>query len=134
MNTPDFLQQVRVSEKRRRADAQAVSRYSGPSSSFVWALLDLGTALVAGLIALRIRGEGVPVPRGEILLQLTHSGAVVSLVYLAAFGVFMVLFSRVYGLYAPAQNRSGLHEQRMTVQASLTAGLLLCGMLYLMRG
>jgi exopolysaccharide biosynthesis polyprenyl glycosylphosphotransferase len=111
-----------------------VSRYSGPSSSIVWALLDLATALVAGLIALRIRGKGVPVPRGEILLQITHSGAVVSLVYLAAFGVFMVLFSRIYGLYAPAQNRSGLHEQRMTVQASLTAGLLLCGMLYVMRG
>jgi len=134
MNTPDFLHQVVVSEQRRRSDAQTVSRYSGPSSSFVWAALDLLTALVAGLIALRIRGKGVPVPQHELLLQITHSGAVVSLVYLAAFGVFMVLFSRVYGLYAPAQNRSGLHEQRMTVQASLTAGLLLCGMLYLMRG
>ena len=134
MNTPDFFQQAVVSEQRRRSDAHAVSRYGGPSSSFVWALLDLATALVAGLIALRIRGKGVPVPRGEILLRITHSGAVVSLVYLAAFGVFMVLFSRIYGLYAPAQNRSGLHEQRMTVQASLTAGLLLCGMLYVMRG
>ena len=65
MNTPDFLQQVVVSEQQRRSDAQTVSRYSGPSSSIVWALLDLVTALVSGLIALRIRGKGVPVPHGE---------------------------------------------------------------------
>jgi exopolysaccharide biosynthesis polyprenyl glycosylphosphotransferase len=97
-------------------------------------MLDLITALVAGLIALRIRGQGVPVPRGEILLRITHSAPVVSLVYVGAFGVFLVLFSRIYGLYAPAQNRSGLNEQRMTMQASLTAGLVLCGTLFLMKG
>ena len=46
----------------------------------------------------------------------------------------LVFFTRSYGLYGPIQNRSGLHEQRMTVQATLTAGLLLCGTLYLTRG
>src|SRR6195952_911937 len=120
MNTPDFLQQVLVSEQRRRTDAQTVSRYSGPSSSFVWALLDLATALVAGLIALRIRGKGVPVPRGEVLLQITHSGAVVSLVYLAAFGVFMVFFSRLYGLYAPPPDASGAHQHWLRDDARLS--------------
>jgi len=136
MTTPDFLQQVVVSGRRRKAAAAATEgRYNGPSSSsIVWALLDLVTALVAGLIALRIRGRGVPVPHGEILLRITHSAPVVSLVYVGAFGVFLVLFSRIYGLYAPAQNRSGLNEQRMTMQASLTAGLVLCGTLFLMKG
>jgi exopolysaccharide biosynthesis polyprenyl glycosylphosphotransferase len=135
MTTPDFLQQVTVSGRRRRHTAAAAGRYKGPSSAnVVWAFLDLLTALAAGLIALRIRGKGVPVPRGEVLLRLTHSGAIVSLVYVAVFGVFLVLFSRLYGLYSPAQNRSGLNEQRMTVQASLTAGLLLCGTLYLLKG
>jgi exopolysaccharide biosynthesis polyprenyl glycosylphosphotransferase len=123
-----------VSGERRRRAAIA-GRSTGPSSSsVVWAALDLLTALVAGLIALKIRGRGVPVPHGELLLRLTHSGAAVSLVYVAVFGAFLVMFSRIYGLYSPAQNRSGLNEQRMTVQASLTAGLLLCGTLYLMRG
>ncbi len=134
MTTPEFIQQVVVSGNRRRAVA-AAGHYKGPSSSsVVWAFLDLITALVAGLVALRIRGKGQPVPHGEILMRLTHSAAAVSLVYIGVFGVFLVLFSRVYGLYQPAQNRSGLHEQRMTVQASLTAGLLLCGTLYLMKG
>src|SRR6185312_701942 len=113
-------------------------RYKGPSPSniVVSVLLDLLTALAAGLIALRIRSGGVPVPqpRNAFLLHLTHSEPVVSLAYVAAFGVFLVLCSRMYGLYGPAQNRSSLNEQRMTVQAHLTAGLLLCGTLYLMRG
>ncbi len=135
MTTPDYLQQIAVSGLQRKAAAQTPRRYEGPSSSsIVWACLDLLTALVAGMIALLIRGKGVPAPRGEILLRLTHSAPVVSLVYVAAFGVFLVVFSRLYGLYAPAQNRSGLNEQRLTVQASLTAGLLLCGTLYLMKG
>ncbi|HEY5331289.1 MAG TPA: sugar transferase [Acidobacteriaceae bacterium] len=113
-----------------------VARYKGPSPSniVVWILLDLATALVAGLIALRIRGDGVPVPHNAFLLRLTHSEPAVSLAYVAAFGVFLVLCSRMYGLYGPAQNRSGLNEQRLTVQANLTAGLLLCGTLYLLRG
>jgi len=50
------------------------------------------------------------------------------------FGIYLVIFSRVYGLYDTAQHQSGLHEQRMTVQATLTAGLLLCGTLYVMHG
>ena len=41
------------------------------------------------------------------------------------------LITRSAGLYGPIHNRSGLHELRMTVQATLTAGLLLCGALYL---
>jgi exopolysaccharide biosynthesis polyprenyl glycosylphosphotransferase len=52
-------------------------------------------------------------------------------VYMAWFGLLLVLLARSYGLYGPILNRSGLNEQRMTVQASLTAGLLLCGTLYL---
>jgi exopolysaccharide biosynthesis polyprenyl glycosylphosphotransferase len=50
---------------------------------------------------------------------------------MAWFGLLLVLLARSYGLYGPILNRSGLNEQRMTVQASLTAGLLLCGTLYL---
>ena len=41
---------------------------------------------------------------------------------------------RSYGLYGPIQHYSGLHEQRMTIQATLTSGLLLCGTLYFSNG
>jgi exopolysaccharide biosynthesis polyprenyl glycosylphosphotransferase len=46
----------------------------------------------------------------------------------------LILVSRRYHLYGPTQMRSALHEQRLTVQACLTAGLLLAGALYLIKG
>jgi exopolysaccharide biosynthesis polyprenyl glycosylphosphotransferase len=54
--------------------------------------------------------------------------------YLAWFALCLVFFTRSYGLYGPIEGRSGLHEQRMTIQATLVSGLLLCGTLYLSRG
>ena len=48
-------------------------------------------------------------------------------VYLLWFALCLIFFTRSYGLYGPIQNRSGLNEQRMTIQATLVAGLLLCG-------
>lgn len=56
------------------------------------------------------------------------------LLYWGWFSIALVLITRSFGLYGPIQNRSGLHELRVTVQATLTAGLLLCGSLYLSRG
>jgi exopolysaccharide biosynthesis polyprenyl glycosylphosphotransferase len=56
------------------------------------------------------------------------------LAYLAWFIVMLLVVSWHYGLYAPLQLRTTLHEQRMTAQACLTAGLLLSGGLYLTQG
>jgi exopolysaccharide biosynthesis polyprenyl glycosylphosphotransferase len=53
------------------------------------------------------------------------------MVYVAWFGLLLVILARSYGLYGSILNRSGLNEQRMTIQAALIAGLLLCGTLYL---
>ncbi len=108
MATPDYLQQVIVSG-RRRAGAHSRDSQRGflqrPSvSSLIWASLDMLT-----------------VPS-------------VSFLYLMWFGLVLVFFTRSYGLYGPIQNRSGLHEQRMTMQACMVAGLLLCGLLYVTRG
>jgi exopolysaccharide biosynthesis polyprenyl glycosylphosphotransferase len=136
MGTPNLSSNVVTAGRLKQYAVGMTSRYKGPSLSsvVVWVLLDLLTALAAGLVALRIRGEGVPFPHNALLLRVTHSAPAVSLAYVAAFGVFLVLCSRIYGLYMPAQNRSGLNEQRLTIQANLTAGLLLCGTLYLLRG
>ncbi len=46
----------------------------------------------------------------------------------------LILVSKRYHLYGPMQMRNTLHEQRLTIQACLTAGLLLSGTLYLVRG
>jgi len=140
MATPDYLQQVIVSGRRRSGSGKRGSAIFGifqrPSvTSLVWASLDLFTALVAALIAFRIRVmlpayiDGV-----EVSNRLFPSSGRVLISYIAWYAVCLIFFSRSYGLYGPIQNRGGLHEQRMTVQAALVAGLLLCGTLYLSRG
>ena len=99
-----------------------------------WALLDIITALIASLIALRFRSD---VAQSSGMLDAT--GVRQQLwgafgLYLAWFAACIVFFTRSYGLYGPIQNRSGLHEQRMTLQATLISGLILCGTVYLSRG
>lgn len=89
----------------------------------------------AWVLALRIR---VQVPAGlhdfSLIPHLLHASPQAAIIYVGWFALCLIFFTRSYGLYGPIQNRSGLHEQRMTVQATLTAGLLLCGTLYLSRG
>ncbi len=99
-----------------------------------WAFLDIVTALIASLIALRFRSDvaessGVLDAVG-VRQQLWGTFGL----YLAWFALCLVFFTRSYGLYGPIQNRSGLHEQRMTLQATLISGLILCGTVYLSRG
>ena len=57
-----------------------------------------------------------------------------SLFYLCWFMLSLILVSRRLHLYAPIQLRNTLHDQRLTMQACFTAGLLLSGALYLARG
>jgi len=97
-------------------------------ASMIWASLDLATAVVAGVCALRFRSvifRGYP--ETVALLSVLHAAPRVLALYIAWFALLLIFFARSYGLYAPIIGRGGLHEQRMTVQAALTAGLLLCG-------
>jgi exopolysaccharide biosynthesis polyprenyl glycosylphosphotransferase len=97
-------------------------------------MLDLATVAVATLVALRVR---VRVPGGVHVISqpayLIHVASPFLLMYAAWFGLLLVVSARSYGLYEPILTRSGLNEQRLVVQASLTSGLLLCGTLYLAR-
>jgi exopolysaccharide biosynthesis polyprenyl glycosylphosphotransferase len=91
--------------------------------------------MFAGFVAFRLRFiPESPIPADRVLAHLVPARPAVSFMFLALFGLYLVIFARIYGLYGLAQNHSGLHEQRMTVQATLTAGLLLCGNLYVMHG
>src|SRR5207302_724380 len=53
------------------------------------------------------------------------------LTLLCGFIVSLIIISRRLHLYSPARLSGYLHEQRLTVQACFTAGLLLTGTLYL---
>ncbi|MGD0796509.1 MAG: sugar transferase [Acidobacteriaceae bacterium] len=137
MATPDYLEQVVVSGRGQAASGGARSARFGifhrPSvASLIWAALDLLTVAIATIIALRFR-EKIPVEvHATSLLQFMQQSVSASLLgYVGWFGLLIVILARSFGLYGPILNRSGLHEQRMTVQAALTSGLLLFGTLYL---
>jgi exopolysaccharide biosynthesis polyprenyl glycosylphosphotransferase len=93
------------------------------------------TVVIAAILALRVRVIMPPdVSALHVLPHLIRSSSEMLFFYIGWFGICVIFFTRSYGLYGPIQNRSGLHEQRMTIQATLTSGLLLCGTLYLSNG
>jgi len=137
MATPDYFDQAIDSGRRWNATGGARTQRFGinhrPSvTTLFWAMLDLATVAVATLLALRCR---ITIPSELPLLwhlaYLVHSASPYLLMYVAWFGLLLIGIGRSYGLYEPILIRSGLNEQRLTVQATLTAGLLLCGTLYL---
>ncbi len=139
MATPDYLDQAILPGRSWTVTDGSPSVRSGafhrPSvNSLIWAVLDATTVAIATLVALRLR---VRVPSGMHVISqpayLLHTAWPFLLVFVAWFGVLLIVIARSYGLYEPILNRSGLHEQRLTVQATLTSGLLLCGTLYLAR-
>jgi exopolysaccharide biosynthesis polyprenyl glycosylphosphotransferase len=138
MATPDYLEQVLLSNRggrRIRPVARAAGATVRPSvTSLIWLILDCLSVIVAGMIAFRIRlGGPAETVDGTLLAHIADPEPVVLFLYLLLFCFYLVVFARIYGLYRSSDSRSGLHEQRMTVQATLTAGLLLCGTLYLFR-
>lgn len=143
MSTPEYLQQAVISSRRRKVSAgrERGGLFQRPSvTSLVWASLDVLTVAVAGLAALRFRVvvpdqvASIPVEPITAFPHVLHPSLSTTAFYLGWFCLCIVFFARSYGLYGPIQSRSGLHELRMTVQATLVAGLLLCGALYLSRG
>jgi exopolysaccharide biosynthesis polyprenyl glycosylphosphotransferase len=139
MATPDYLEQVVISG-RRRASTSASSRerfgilYRPSVTSLIWAALDFLTVAIAAVLALRFRAA-VPsdVHTSSLPSFLFHAAPPVLIAYVAWYGLMVVVLARSHGLYGPILNRSGLNEQRMTFQAAMIAGLLLCGTLYLGR-
>ncbi len=139
MATPDYLQQVIVSGRRNGGRANFVRRnvFQRPTvTGLVWASLDMLTVFVASIMALRLQlGTTVGAhPSLSLIPSVLRTSPHSWPMYLLWFGLTLAFITRSYGLYGPIQNRSGLHEQRVTMQATLTAGLLLCGALYLFRG
>jgi exopolysaccharide biosynthesis polyprenyl glycosylphosphotransferase len=137
MVTLDFLKQATISSQRRHHARMAdhARLFSHPSFTItVWTVLDFMSALVAGFIAFRIRLEPVVQPADHTVLgHLEATAPLTSIVYLLVFSVYLLVFARLYGLYRSPDIRSGLNEQRLIIQTTLTSGLMLCGTLYVMK-
>jgi exopolysaccharide biosynthesis polyprenyl glycosylphosphotransferase len=97
--------------------------------------LDALTILVVAALATLYRFHKSPLPgaRGFWHGTLIHGRSMgVLLLLLCFFAASLMVVSRRLNLYSPAKIGSLLHEQRLSVQACLTAGLFLTGALYLL--
>jgi exopolysaccharide biosynthesis polyprenyl glycosylphosphotransferase len=103
--------------------------------SLLWMMADVITVLVAVAIAIRVYlGEFLGARAIFKTQQMFTYSRALSIFYLIWFILALILVSRRMHLYGPIQMRNTLHDQRMTVQACFTAGLLLSGALYFARG
>ncbi len=138
MTTPDYLHQVVTPQPRQRGIVSvSSSRLRGElkANSVVRASLDCLCAFACGVIAYRIRSSGdEPGATLNSLQRFMPLPPLTAVLFLLSFALYLVFFSRMYGLYGNVLDKSGLHEQRMTIQAVLTSGLLLCGTLYMTHG
>jgi exopolysaccharide biosynthesis polyprenyl glycosylphosphotransferase len=98
-----------------------------------WIVCDLATVSLAALISLELRLRVFSDHAGAFDTISTFLGREATALAIAWFACLLVIVSRSYGLYGPMTRCSGLHEQRLNMQAALTAGLLLAGTLYLTR-
>jgi exopolysaccharide biosynthesis polyprenyl glycosylphosphotransferase len=96
------------------------------------AWIDFLAVLAIGVIVFNLPSNGsTPIVPAECI---ACQASLVAIVCPMLFGAYLVLVSRLHGLYPQEIVQSGLQEQRMTVQATLMAGLLLFGTLYLVPG
>lgn len=142
MATSEFLKRFASSSADASGESpDAPPRYGAPTKSgslvaMLWILGDVVIVLGALVIAIRgWLGRGFFRPDSPYRTNVMFHGNVAwQAGALGWFILALIVVSRRYHLYGPTQMRSTLHEQRLIVQACLTAGLLLAGALYLTKG
>ncbi|HVJ07322.1 MAG TPA: sugar transferase [Acidisarcina sp.] len=144
MATSEFLQRLTVkapetNDSQNRSRAVAAAARSTRASMVLWVLTDVVTVLFALMVSIEVTfgglGQGLhAVHSSASNLPSFHHPLTLLLGYLIWFIAAIVLVSRRYHLYEPLRISSTFHEQRMTMQACFTAGLLLTGSLYLVHG
>jgi len=136
MATSEFIRKTSAAEQSANGipiRTRGRTHFIGPSlvSSLIMMLNDGIAILLAFGSALVLRT--ILFDKATRFSGLFHdlTSTPLGLKYLAWFILAYVLVARRYGLYSPIPLATGAHELRLTVQACLNAGLLLCGALYL---
>lgn len=138
MASPDFThwstsRAVPYSDLSIAHPVTGTANRKSPSSvmTHAWMLVDCVTVAIATAIAIALR-EAVD---GDFLhhSNVLYSTPRVMFLYLAGFALVLLAVNRSYGLYDSLLSRTGLREQRLSLEACLTAGLILAGSLYLGR-
>jgi exopolysaccharide biosynthesis polyprenyl glycosylphosphotransferase len=99
-----------------------------------WMVLDALTILASAVVATVYRMHTSPLTGARELWHgtLIHGRPMgILLALLCFYAVALGITSRRLNLYSPTRLRNIFHEQRLSVQACLTSGLLLTGTLYL---
>lgn len=138
MATSDFWQRVSgtVSSRAEIAgEAKGSSSRASRGPSRLWITLDLLTVLLSATIATTVEMHLGPVMGAREFYHgtLFHGRSMgILLALLCGFTIALIVISRRMHLYSPASLTNFLHEQRRSVQACFSAGLLLTGTLYLL--
>jgi exopolysaccharide biosynthesis polyprenyl glycosylphosphotransferase len=97
--------------------------------------IDVLTVVISAIIATTVEMHTGPVTGAKAFYRgtLFHGRSMgILLALLCGFTVALIVISRRMHLYNPVNLTNFLHEQRMSVQACFTAGLLLTGTLYML--
>ncbi len=130
--TSEFVSSSVRWDKRSAGNAPATT--SGKIK--LWMALDGISILVAAVLATLLELHKSPIAgaRGLWNGTLIHGRSIgILLSFFGGFAFTLILTSRRLNLYNPKRLSGILHEQRLSVQACLTSGLLLTGSLYLAR-
>ncbi|MGO9777087.1 MAG: sugar transferase [Terracidiphilus sp.] len=137
MAASDFWQRVSASASSPQewAGASAGDAVRGPQGTTrLWMVLDVITIVGSAVIATLYRTQAglVNDARGFLHGTLIHGRSMgILLALLGFYAISLMITSRRLNLYSPTRLNNVLLEQRLSMQACLTAGLLLTGTLYL---
>ena len=137
MATSDFWQRVSasVSSPQEWAEASAGDAIRGPrGTAQIWMFLDVITIVGSAVVATLYRNNASLVNDARRFWNgtLIHGRSMgILLALLGIYAISLIIISRRLNLYSPTRLNNVLLEQRLSIQACLTAGLLLTGTLYL---
>jgi len=137
MATSEFWQRISSSVSSSpdwAGGAVASSTRSSRGTPKLWMILDVLTVLGDAILATLYKFQTGPMDGAKGFWQgtLIHGRSMsILLALLCGYTIALLLISRRLHLYTPTRLASYLHEQRMSVQACFTSGLLLTGTLYL---
>jgi exopolysaccharide biosynthesis polyprenyl glycosylphosphotransferase len=106
------------------------------TESTSWIILDVVTVVLSAIVATLWATHKSPGEAASLFLNDTlfyGRSMWILLAFLCGFCISLILTSRRLQLYKPSRLTNIFHEQKLSVQACLTAGLLLTNALYLLK-